>query len=116
MQKCEDELVQCQSHLGHAQHELDSFRTRLQHELQNVKNLETRNAALVASHASAGRSAPLGSSSLVPSPTELDDVVSSLLREFRILARPAGGTSTSEKAQQIAEAINKVLDTIPQVV
>ncbi len=75
-------------------------------------DLESRNAALLASQTSTGRRAPSGSSSLVPSPTELDDVVTSLLRQFRLLTRPAGGTSTNEKAQQIAEVINKVLDNI----
>jgi predicted nucleic acid-binding Zn-ribbon protein len=112
-QKCEDDLVQCQSKLGAAEHDLDSYKTRLQDDQQKIVDLEKRNAALVASQTSAGRSAPPGSSSSDPSPAELDDVVSRLLREFQLLVRPAGGTSTNEKAQRIAEAINKVLDTIP---
>jgi chromosome segregation ATPase len=112
-QKCEHELIQCQSKLGVAERDMDSYKTRFQDDEVKIVDLEKRNASLVASQTSTRRSAPTGSSFLEPSPTELDDVVSRLLQEFRLLARPAGGTSTNEKAQQIADAINKVLDTIP---
>ncbi len=111
-QKCEHELIQCQSKLGAAEHNVDSYNTRYQDDQHKITDLERRNAALLASQTSTGRRAPSGSSTFVPSPTELDDVVSSLLRQFRLLARPAGGTSTNEKAQGIAAVINKVLDTI----
>ncbi len=78
-----------------------------------ILDLETRNGALIASKTSTGRRAPPMPLSSDPSLTELDDVVSNLLRQFRLLARPAGGAITNEKAQGIAEVINKVLDTIP---
>jgi hypothetical protein len=91
---------------------VDSYNRRYQEDQKKILDLETRNGALLASQTSTGRRAPPMPLSSDPSLTELDDVVSSLLREFRLLARPAGGTSTNEKAQQIAEAINRVLDTI----
>ncbi len=110
-QKCEDELIQCQSKLGAAEHNVDSYNKRYQDDQKIILDLETRNAALVASKTSTGRRAPPMSFSSDPV-TELDDVVSSLLRDFRLLSRPAGGASTNEKVQGIAEVINKVLDTI----
>jgi chromosome segregation ATPase len=110
-QKCEHELIQCQAKLSAAEHDVDSCKTRYKDDQQKIVDLETKNTALVAAQTSTGRRAPPMPLSSDPSPSELDDVVSSLLREFQLLARPAGGTSTNEKAQQIAEAINRVLDT-----